>query len=204
MVSPPRIFSAKVFIAGLFRRAVVVERVAVVSHRGYSHGGAYRGALHAPEAARGPPPRPLRARHLQTALPGRAQPILVRPRDVVAAPTHPRPQPDRRPREALDLPLLPRQECVSAALQGHLEHEPPRGAPPKIHDDRVHACPAGGRAPHLPLRRRYLSRRRRHQGPARRAHRQPEPAPPVRPGGPRHLWDYGASRRSRRPHPHRR
>lgn len=62
----------------LHRRSFLVERLALVSHRGHEDRRPHRRPLHTLENQRGPPSRSLRACRLQTPLSRRLEPLLVR------------------------------------------------------------------------------------------------------------------------------
>lgn len=61
----------------LCRCAPLVECLAVVAHGGDPHRRAHIRALHSPQAPRGSPARPLRARHVQAPVSCHPQPLLV-------------------------------------------------------------------------------------------------------------------------------
>lgn len=113
------------------RRSFVVERMAVLQDRSHSHRRPHLCPLHPPQAARRSPASPLRARHMQASLPRRAQSLLVSP-----VPSHTIPrrlylprhtlQPNRHPRQTLDMSLLLATQRFPSTLQRHLKHQSPR------------------------------------------------------------------------------
>lgn len=152
----------------------VVPIAAVSATRGDVADGT---AVHAAQGAHRPAAGAVRARDVQGAVPRYPEPVL----------------PDRRARQAVDLPVLPPAQRVPAALQGHFDQQPARRAPPQVYHHRVHPRQASPDPAHLPLRRRHLPRRGRPQGPPREHHRLPQSPPAPRPRRPHHLWHHGPS-----------
>lgn len=73
--------------------------------------------------------------------------------------SHPEPVlPNRRARQAVDMPVLPRQERIPTALQGYLEYESPNRTTSQVHNHRIHLVEAGPNTAHLPLHRGYVPR----------------------------------------------
>ena len=74
---------------------------------------------------------------MQGAVPGSAESVL----------------PDRRAREAVDVPVLSVAEPVPATLQGHFDAASAVRAQAGVHDDRVHALALGDGPADLLVRR---------------------------------------------------
>lgn len=102
-------------------------------------------------------------------------------------------QSNRRQGKALDLPVLPAEEPLPPALQGHFGDQPPSGATAKIHHNRVYPLSTGTNSPSVHLRGGHLCRRGRAQGAQGDARRQLELAPAQCPRRSHHLRHHGES-----------
>ena len=138
------------------RCAVIVECLAILADRSNTHRRAYFRPLHTSQTTRGSPTGPIRAGNIQTALSRGSQSILVSQISFVHASPPICFQPNRHSWKAVDLSILLAAQRIPPTLQGHFEHESPRGAPPKVHNYRIPALAPRASAARLRLRYRHM------------------------------------------------